>query len=344
MYYLVCFIASLLILLWAVAQGENLKINQILLIVITVIGNGGYCALAGSNCLEKAILANKLSYLIGIFSPMLIFFNICEVCKIRLRQSLVVILYAVQMMLYLCVCTTGKYDIFYKTVEFHKGNSGAFLTKTYGPVHAVYIAALFIYLAMAIGVSIYSCNKKNKVSIQNVDILIFSSILIVGAYMFERIIHLKVELMPFIFTIGVVAILIPVTKISRYSIEENEEIVRSKMEGTGYIVFTKNLRYMGCNEYAGALFPELKEWELEKKIPGNGGRFNTFLRQTFVKYVESGQEELMKGKPFVIKEQCFHYVVRRLHTGKRHSGYIIELIDVTDFTDHSLTKEKTAGE
>ena len=44
--YLVCFLASIMILLWAVVINENMKINQILLLIITVISNGGYYALA----------------------------------------------------------------------------------------------------------------------------------------------------------------------------------------------------------------------------------------------------------------------------------------------------------
>ncbi|MGN0403111.1 MAG: histidine kinase N-terminal 7TM domain-containing protein [Acetatifactor sp.] len=336
MYYLACFIISLLIFLWATAINGNMKTNQILLIVITVIGNGGYYALACSNCLEMAVLANKLTYLIGIFAPMLIFFNICEVCKIKIRHFLIIILYTVQILLYLGVCTIGISDLFYKTVEFHTGNGSSFLTKTYGPVHSIYIVTVFLYLAMSIVVSFYSFNKKNKVSYKNVDILIFTSILIVGTYLLERVLHLKMEFMPFVFTIGLVAILVPVTKISRYSVEENSEIIRSKMEGTAYIVFSRKLHYMGCNEYAGILFPELLEWELEKKIPGNGGRFNTFLRQTFLKFVEAKQEQPMKGKPFSIKDRNFHYVVKNYYNGNKHLGYVIELIDVTDFTNASM--------
>lgn len=86
MLYLICFLASVLIFLWSVAINENMKINQILLLIITVIGNGGYYILASSTCLETAILANKLTYLIGIFAPMLIFFNICEICKIKIKH------------------------------------------------------------------------------------------------------------------------------------------------------------------------------------------------------------------------------------------------------------------
>lgn len=334
--YLICFIGSLLILLWAIAANENMKINQILLILITAVGDGGYYALASSQGLEAAILANKLTYFIGIFAPMLIFFNFCEICKIKIRHYLEVILFSFQVLLYLGVCTIGKYDIFYRTVEYHMGEGGAYLTKTYGPLHSVYVATLFFYFVMMIGASVYAVNKRARVSFKNADILILVGFLIAGTYLLERVIHLKLEMMPFVFTIGLLAILFPIIKISRFSIEDNPGIINSKMEGTAYIIFTKNLRYMGCNEYAGTLFPELLEWELEKKIPGNGGRFNTFLRQTFMKYVETKQEQPMKGKPFSIKERSFHYEVKRLYNRKKHLGYVIELTDVTDLAKESL--------
>lgn len=112
--------------------------------------------------------------------------------------------------------------------------------------------------------------------------------------------------------------------------EENKDIIASKMEGTAYIVFSKKLAYMGYNEYAGILFPELLEWELEKKIPGNGGRFNTFLRQSFMKYVETNQEHPMQGTPFTIKDRTIHYTVKHLYNRKRKIGFVIELTDVTD--------------
>lgn len=336
MLYLVCFLVSVLIFLWSVAINENMKINQILLIIITVIGNGGYYTLASSTCLETAILANKLTYLIGIFAPMLIFFNICEICKIKIKHFLVVTLYTVQMLLYMSVLTIGSSDLFYKTVEFHVGSNGGYLTKTYGPLHSIYLLMFFLYFVMSMWVSAYSMKNKNKVSYKNVDLLIFTSILIVGTYFVERVLHLRFEFVPFAFTIGLMAILKSITKTMQYVVEENRDIIDAKLEGTAYIVFSKKLAYMGCNEYAGILFPELLEWELEKKIPGNGGRFNTFLRQTFMKFVESRQERPMQGTPFTIKDRTFRYTVKHLYNRKRQIGYVIELIDVTEFTDAML--------
>ena len=178
----------------------------------------------------------------------------------------------------------------------------------------------------------------------NVDVLIITALLIVGSYMLERVIHLNVELMPFVITTGVVIILLSITKVSRYSVEENKEIIESRLEKVGYIVFSQNLRYMGCNEYAESFFPELREWELEREIPGNGGRFNTFLRQPFMRYIKTEQQEPMNGKNITIKDKQVHYVMRQLHYRKRHLGYVIELIDMTDYLNEPLIKERIAEE
>ena len=65
-----------------------------------------------------------------------------------------------------------------------------------------------------------------------------------------------------------------------------------KVEKEGYIFIDKKLRFMGCNDRAYEFFPELKEWELEKKLPGKGGRFNTYLRQPLYKYIEQEEDDL----------------------------------------------------
>lgn len=56
MVYLVCFILSIVMFLWVIVRSDSFRINQIMLIVVTMVGNGGYYALAASTCLEKEFL------------------------------------------------------------------------------------------------------------------------------------------------------------------------------------------------------------------------------------------------------------------------------------------------
>lgn len=331
MVYGICFLVSLLVLLVSIAINDRMKTNLLLLLVVTVIGDGGYYALHLSQTPEAAILANKLAYAIGMFSPVLLFMCVCDVCKIKINHVMEMIMYSVQTLLYLCVCTIGSCGIFYRTVEFHIGPAGGYLTKTYGPAHSLYIVTMILYLILAILVSTTSIRRKNKVSAWNVDVIILISILNVGCYLLERMIRLNVELMPFVFTIGVVIVLFSSTKMSRYAIEDNPEITSVGEKRIGYIVFTNKLSYMGCNEHAEDFLPELRSWELGKEIPGNGGTFNTFLRQPFLQYVKSEQKGHRTGKNVRMKERKVHYEMKLLHYRKRRIGYVIELMDVTDY-------------
>ncbi|MBR1622326.1 MAG: hypothetical protein IJ675_00225, partial [Pseudobutyrivibrio sp.] len=156
----------------------------------------------------------------------------------------------------------------------------------------------------------------------------FILFILIRSYSVERLINLKVELMPFIYTVGILGILIPVVKVSKYSVERNQEIVSTSMESTGFIVFTNKLLYMDSNDYAKMLFPELAAWEKEKKIPGNGGRFNTFLRPEFMRYVEKGIVEKEKGKSFTMNKKQYGLEFFVLHKGKRSNGYVIKFYDI----------------
>ena len=303
--YLICFILSILLLMSAIAWDENPSKNVLVLIIITAIGDGGYYALSTAQTLDKAILANCIVYVIGIFAPLFMFLNVCEICCIKFSSRLKLIMYVVQMTMYLCVLGVGKNTLFYKTVQISYGPVGAYLTKTYGPVHTCYIISLVGYLAASVVVAFLLGRDKSRVSFKNLDFMIIVFFLIGSSYMVERLIKLNVELMPFIYTLGIIGILVPVIRISRYSVEKNYDILSSGLRSAGYIVFTNKLLYMGSSDYAKALFPELSEWELEKKLSGRGGRFNTYIRAPFMKYVESKSEKSERIKVFTMSDKNY---------------------------------------
>ena len=344
MLYLICFIISILIFLWLIYQSDKLNINQILLVIITVVSNGGHYSLVTSTTLEKALLANKLIYLPAIFSPMLFFFNICELCRIRLPRWLVAALYTIQLILYLSVLTIGKLSIFYKTVQFNMDENGVYLTKTYGPMHTLYIITMFAYLAAGIGVALYFCNKRNRISQLNIDLIVFSIFAVVCTYFIQRLLHLKIEILPFVFTAGVIVFLALIIKMNRFYVENNAEILAQKFDKSGYIVFSRKLHFMGCNNTAQKLFPELLQWKIEKNIPGNGGRFNTFLRQPLLNYIASDSELPLKGKPFDIKDACYGFTIMNLKNKNKNIGYVIEITDLTDLLTNQNIQEHIPGE
>ena len=155
--------------------------------------------------------------------------------------------------------------------------------------------------------------------------------LVVGVYLVEKFIHLEFELIPIFLTFSIAVIMVPLIRISVYSVYNNKDIFEDEINSTGYIIFSRKLKYMGCNDYAKVLFPELDKWELEKKIPGNGGRFNTFLRKPLMDYVKENTTKKTPVKTYGYKGQIYRYEIAKLMSSKKWSiGYLIKVRNVTE--------------
>jgi len=331
MIYLICFCIALLLLLVVLGNGKINNNNIILMCIIVAVSNGGYFALAISSNLQEAILANTISYVLGIFSPIIILFTICDVCRVQVSSYLNAFLLFLQSVLYLSICTVGHNDFFYKTVEFHTTGKFSYLTKTYGIGHTLYLISLMIYTLVGMAVAIVSLSRKTVVSRINVDIILFVYVLSVGVYLVERFLKLRIELMPIFSTATIGIMLIPLIKVYSYSVYNNQVFFESEMKSKACFIIKKNLKYMGCNEHAVYLFPELKNWELEKKIPSNGGRFNTFLRQPLNNYIKAEDYASPVISTYNYKGEKFQYEIGSLlHRNNTLKGFYIQVQKISD--------------
>ena len=262
---------------------------------------------------------------------MLMFYIICGVCKVKLPNPVIAVMTLIQILIYASVCTVGRLDIFYETVQMHLTEAGAYLTKTYGPMHTVYLISLAVYTLAGIVVAVYSIKRRTAVSRINVDILLFVDFFSISVYVNERMIKTPIELMPVASTITLVIMLIPLVKVAIFSPYNNVEIVDTEFNNKGYLVFSKQLKFMGCSEYAKILFPEVTEWELEKEIPGNGGRFNTYLKPDFMEFVkDDDQQDKSSVRVYKYNDNVFSYEIGKIFRGSSLKGYYIRVMDVTD--------------
>jgi len=330
MIYFVCFCIVLILLALIIIYGKTVDINAALVIISIAVGNGGCYALSVSKGLEEAILANKLVYVMGAFAPMLAFLIVCNVCKVNIPDKVCALLYLVQMVIYITVCNVGNTDLFYKSIEYHTGPFGVYITKTYGVMHTVFMVVVLIYTVATVGVGLVSLNRKNVVSRLNVYILLLADVIVVGTYMLERMVKLKMELLSVSFTLAAIVMMIPLSKAYRYSTSNVWGIYAEELRNTGYIFFDTKLRFMGYNEQAAALYPELLEWEMEKKIPGNGGRFNTFLRQPLSEYIRREDADRSVLSKYNYKGVTYRYRIATLRSKSRKKiGYVIWVSDAT---------------
>ncbi len=217
MIYFFCFVISMILFFWITTYAKFVDINMIMLVIVIAVGNGGFFALANAHNLYEAILANSICYVIGIFAPAIVFHIVCSICKIHLPKWISLLSYAVQMVLYLTVFTVGKSTIFYKSVYYHAGTP-AYLTKTYGPMHTIYLICMIFYTLMSMIVGLISLERKTIVSRSNVTIIIFLNLLAVGIYIVERLTHFKIKLMPVTYVASLFILMVPLLKIYIFSV------------------------------------------------------------------------------------------------------------------------------
>lgn len=324
-FYLVCFLVSFFLLIGFICSDERHSLQQNLLLVITVIANSGYLALAASSNLQEAVLANKITYAGGCFLPMTSFIVVCEICRIRVKSVMLFVMYLVQTLLFLCICTIGYSDIYYSTVSYHMRNGVAYLTKTYGPVHALYVATLFGYVLACIVIAVWSLFRKTVVSYKSAFIILGVFLFGAAGYTVERLLGWQLEIMPMCYTVIFLGVFVPVHKISTYDVFENLKRVR---DDRGYVSFDRKLRYMGCNDFALGIFAELKEYTLEDEIPADNSLFYAKVFPAVREYARGRQAE---KRLITVGEHFYDISVSPIGKGKAgKTGYMLEISDVTE--------------
>lgn len=324
-FYLFCFLFSFLLLIGFICSDERHTLHQNLLLLITAIANGGYLALAASTNLAEAILANKITYIGGCFLPMTSFIVVCEICKIRIRKAVLFLMHIVQMILYMGICTIGYAGIYYKTVAYHVQDGVAYLSKTYGPMHMLYVATLYGYMLACMVTAVWSLFRKTVVSFKSAFIILGAFIFATAGYAIERILGWRLEIMPMCYTMIIAGVFLPIHKICTYDVSENIKRVHADR---GYISCDRKLRYMGCNDFALGIFTEMADYTLDKEIPCDNSLFYNKVFPVIKQYAQGKQTQ---SKLITVGEQTYEIKISSIETTKhRKQGYMLEISDVTE--------------
>lgn len=327
--YFICLLTTLILLLRFVCSKERNSLNYYFLLMILAISNAGYLALAVSKTLDEAILANKLTYFSGIFMPMLIFMVICEVCHIELRKSIIAIMYIVQFLIYGFVATIGYSSLYYESVELHQNSYGiSVLSKVYGPTHMLYPITMYGYFIACLVVAVISLFRRNVVSYKNIIIIMVAYFIGIGGYVGERALHLEVEIVPYFNTIIFMGLSITVYRMTSYYIKDNIRKVQEATNQNCYIAFDKKLAYMGCNNQASELFPEILGYKLDRELPYSENMIYQKILPMLQEYVIDKEKNKKRFQLGYLTYECKIDSITR--EGNRTIGYLIELQDVTE--------------
>ena len=334
--YLLCLLVSIGMIIWLRLYDVRKSISQYMSLVMVVIASFGYFFMSISRTIEEALFAQIIAYVAGIFLPILYFFLVLEICHLELSKYIKIVLLLCQCGIFGLVCTIGRSDLFYKSVEMHIHNGVVVLEKTYGPYHILAIGSMYLYLLCSFAVVLYVLIKRKSVDRKNSIIMLLLMTIATAVYALEKVFHTEYEIIPIAYDVLMLGALIPIYDTNIFTVYENKNIVDEQLSNIGFLTFDTNLSYKGCNSYMEKIFPELSQYKLGQIIKSDSQDLKDIINEI------SRVEESYKNHS---KKEHIHLPIKSFIRNDRHydgmihiltnpfgklKGYTIELKDHTE--------------
>ena len=322
--------AALYIYIWH----KHFDVNFTLIFTLIPIACLGYLLSALSRSLEAAIIGQQIIYIGGSFLQLFIVFSIFNLCKVEVPKYLRLILFAFCAIVYASVLTIGHLDWFYTKVSFEMIGSRPILHKEYGIMHTVFYVLVCLYLITGIITIIYSWIRKKEIPRRILIMLIFPDIVcVVNYFIILKVFNLSVDLVPLGYIFAQLIYLLISYRVNLYDVSNTVIDSFVQEQKVGYISFDFNLRYLGSNQVAKDLVPELNDIAIDELFGYKPSQrkirhFLDSFRQnnennTFVYVVNGPDDDSFED------DQFYNVNVNYLYDGKWKRGYIITFIDDT---------------
>ena len=158
-----------------------------------LVVNFGYYMLATSDILEKALMANRISYLGSAMLPFSMMFIIFNVCKINYKKWIPWFFFTISFFVFLIAASPGYSDIYYSKVTLEIINGVSILKKTYGPLHSLYLYYLISYFSIIIGTIIYAILNHKTISYAHSFILAVAVFVNICVWLTEQLVKIDFE-------------------------------------------------------------------------------------------------------------------------------------------------------
>ncbi len=349
-YYLTCFlIAVVLTLVLAWNWRKRFDVNFALIFIVVDVSSMGYVFLQMSRSLEEALIAQKIIYLGGTFLPMFLFFAVIRLCRTDVLKWVKPAMIFISMFLYGLIMTAGSYSLYYKSVGYTVENGIVVLTKEYGIFHTFFYFVLIAYLLTGVVVVVYTYFRRIDVSATILAMLLIPLLLCVGGLLIGKANNHNVEIVPLLYDITLVIYIVIIRKISLYDVMYTGVEALTREGDTGFISIDNRFNYLGSNEVACKIIPEIARVRVDTCI-----KDYRMFDDTLIKWADDFDKDMLDG---VKNDQhicrsadgkSVYYVnISYLYEGKKRCGYQFFFIDNTKEYNYNErlkkeVKEKTA--
>ncbi len=270
-YYLVMMILSVLLsfgyaILWKKERSTPLTI----LFAIFPLSNIGYLIYSLSENLEEALGAERFIYLGGCFVGYFMMALILEYCKVEIPKAFRMIYFTLSGILYLGAAFNGYLNVFYLYVYFHREDDLVYLTRGTGFMFYGFFALNFVYMLMNFTILIYSLVKQKEVSRLIVFLFLAAELALGGAFVVEQFFFEDIHFCAAAYVFAQILLLVYLLIGKRYDVSLAEDDTFGPVSETGVMIFDKSFHYLGSNEKAKDIIPELMEIKVDTSAMHDG--------------------------------------------------------------------------
>ena len=327
-YYPVMLVVSLLMTtLYMSMWKKHDDVHITLFFTLAPLTSLAYIFLSTSRTLDAALHAVVISY-VSCYVQMIIMLAIFSLCKIKLKRWIKLFFMVLTTLVYLSTLTIGHNTWFYKNAELDSINGITILRKTYGPLHTVLYAVIIIYFIIGIGVIIYSLRHKKQVSRKILMLLLFPQTLCMISFFGGRMLFPHLEILPVAYFFAQIVYILIVRRINLYDV--NDIVIDSMAESgdTGFITFDSKFNYLGCNETASKILPELEDLAVDLGL-GESPKMEAMLLPWLKQYKEDPTNTEANGHFYEKDDRIYLFTVGELPGKRSMRGYRIVITDDT---------------
>lgn len=326
-------VSFFMMLLYVFQWHKQFHVHMTAIFIVIPIVNLAYLLMYASHEPETAMALHKIVYISGCYLPWLL--TMCEfrLCKIEVSRLVRVVTFLSSSFLFFSVLTIGYLPFFYRSLTMERVGAVWVLHKEYGPVHTLNYVCLLFYLVIDLAVILYTYRNRNQVSRRILFLLflpIFVSVL--GYYANHTLMMTGYEVMPFTYALALIVYQRIMHRMVYYNV--SEMVIESMVQSgdTGFITVDSKGRYLGSNETAKRILPQLCLLTVDQPV-----RDEEKLRQTvtawldqFIENPDIGTLLYTKGGRFDRDpEKIYKINVSYLYDGKKNCGFQIFIEDDT---------------
>lgn len=328
LYYDITFILSVVMtLIYAFIWRKRFDVRFTLIFSFIPLANLGFVFISNSKTLAEALIGNNIVYLGGCFLPLFIMMSIFNLCEIKVPKIINTGLLLLSFIVYSSTFTIGKNTMFYKKQELGHMNGGSFITnKEYGFMHTVFYILIVAYFLVGISVSVYSYIRKRNVSKRVIQLVFIPVTLSMIAFFGGKFLDIGVELVPVAYLIAQVVYLLIVDRIYLYDVTDTVIDSLVQTNETGLISLDLRKNYLGCNNIAIKVFPELAGLTVDRSVTRSDALSRTLL-VWLGKFI--GDETLDKSR-YEKDGRIYLIDINYLYQGTRKRGYQFVITDDTE--------------